>query len=91
MMWFLRFIWKLFMPDWQRNRTPDPRHSDGRRLCRAYRKRREQVKCFWIVAGLIVLVEPVLPFVVFVSLFTTFLSFMYLDEAGSSTRPSKRL
>jgi len=37
---------------------------------------------FWIVAGLVVLLEPVLHFAVSVSLFTTFLSFMYLDEAG---------
>ena len=44
------------------------------------------MKSFWIVAGLVVLIEPALPFAVFVSLFTTFLSFMYLDEAETRSR-----
>ena len=39
------------------------------------------VKNFWIVAGLAMIVVPLAHVAVGISLFTTFLSFMYLDEA----------
>lgn len=84
-MWFLRVVWNILKTEWIPSALPDPKHGSRRRLCKAYRRRRQQVKSFWIIAGLVVLIEPALPFAVFVSLFTTFLSFMYLDEVD--TRP----
>lgn len=59
----------------------DPSHPLGRMRTREYRQRREVVKHFWLVAGGAMLLVPVLHWVVAVSLFTTFVSFMYLDEA----------
>ena len=47
-----------------------------------YLRRRDMVKNFWIVAGLVMAAVPLLPWIVAVSLFTTFVSFMYLDEAA---------
>jgi len=85
-MWFLRMLWVVLKTECTSSARPDPKHGSRRRLCKAYLKRRQQVKNFWIIAGLIVLIEPALPFVVFVSLFTTFLSFMYLDESESRPR-----
>lgn len=80
-MWFLQVIWTVLKTEFAASGQPDPRHGSRRRLCKSYRRRQQQVKNFWIVAGLIILVEPALPVAVFVFLFTTFLSFMYLDEA----------
>ncbi len=80
----IRALWNWLQPAWkQQQQKHDPHHSYKRTLCESYQKRREHVKTFWIVAGLVILVEPVLHFAILVSMFTTFLSFMYLDEAGS--------
>ena len=84
-MWLLQIIWGVLRTEWTSSARPDPRHGSRRRLCKSYRQRRQQVKNFWVVAGVLVLIEPTLPFAVFVSLFTTFVSFMYLDEAESSS------
>ena len=59
----------------------DPSHPLGRMLTREYRQRREVVRQFWLVACGAMLLMPVLHWVVAVGLFTTFVSFMYLDEA----------
>ncbi len=65
---------------------PDPNHSYGRTLCQSYLLRKRQVKNFWIIAGVVVMLEPVLHIAVVVSLFTTFLSFMYLDESDEALK-----
>lgn len=57
------------------------KHLFGAEMTSAYLRRREMVKNFWLVAGAAMMVWPLLPWVVAVSLFTTFVSFMYLDEA----------
>ena len=74
-------IMQLLMPHWHKGVRADSRHAFGRTLTRDYLRRREMVKNFWVVAGLMMVVQPLLPWVVWVSLFTTFMSFMYLDEA----------
>ncbi|MGC1508070.1 hypothetical protein [Ketobacter sp.] len=81
-MWFFRVVWIAILAYQQGKTRPRPSCRGAHRRSSRYRKRREQVKVFWIVAGLVVLLEPMLHFAVSVSLFTTFLSFMYLDEAG---------
>ncbi len=83
-MWFLKLVWIAMQTHWRGSTGYRAGYRSDRRQTRLYKKKREQVKCLWIVAGLVVLMEPVLHFAVGVSLFTTFLSFMYLDEAGES-------
>lgn len=84
MMWFTRLVW-IAISTLYRGRVAAGAAYDGqRRNSRLYRRKREQVKLFWIAAGVLVLFEPVLYFVFSVSLFTTFLSFMYLDESEAS-------
>lgn len=85
-MWLLQVCWNVLKTELMPSARPDPSHGSHRRLCKSYRRRRQQVKGFWIIAGLVVMIEPVLPVAVFVSLFTTFLSFMYLDEAEPRSR-----
>jgi len=84
-MWLVRVIWYVLCTACVASARPDEGHASHRRLGERYRRRRQQVKNFWIIAGLVVMMEPVLYFAVAVSLFTTFLSFMYLDEAGSDS------
>lgn len=68
-----------WVPDWRRSAvslgTATPRQL------RQHQLRVAMVKNFWILAGLLMLALPILAFAVALSLFTTFVSFMYLDEA----------
>lgn len=48
----------------------------------AYLEKKKRVKSFWICAGVGVVCFPYLHVAVSVGLFTTFLSFMYLDESA---------
>ncbi len=54
--------------------------SNSRLLSDRHQRKRSVVKNFWIVAGLLMMLQPVLHVVLVVGMFTTFLSFMYLDE-----------
>lgn len=51
-----------------------------RRYQKRYQKKRSMVKSCWIVAGLFIIVFPILPFVIVLMMSTTFLSFSLLDE-----------
>lgn len=75
----LRFL-EWFMPDWALKTYPDPQHSHGRRLTHSYKKKQDIVKNLWIGSGLLMLVIGVLPYLVAATLFTTFISFVILDE-----------
>ena len=77
----LRVI-EWLLPDWALSSSPDPHHSHGRRFTRAYKKKQEVVKSLWIYSGLVMMVIPVAPYVAAATLFTTFLSFVILDETG---------
>ncbi|MFK0573941.1 hypothetical protein [Endozoicomonas sp.] len=44
------------------------------------RTKRGWVKTIWLVAGLLILLNPTLPVILIIALPTTFLSFMILDE-----------
>ncbi|MCW8193930.1 hypothetical protein F6455_03910 [Proteobacteria bacterium 005FR1] len=70
------------LPDWVTSRRDDPSHSHGRRFTRRYRKKKEIVKSVWIGSGLVMLAFPALPLIVALSLLTTFLSFVILDETA---------
>lgn len=58
----------------------DNNHPLFRRATWSYRRKMRIVKNFWIGAGLIVIVFPFLPLLVFLTLATTFVSFSILDE-----------
>jgi len=61
----------------------DEYHPYYRRYTEKYRKQRGVVKVFWIVAGALMAAFPVLHAVVAITLFTTFVSFSFLDESVS--------
>lgn len=73
-------ILEWFMPTWALSTCPDPNHCHGRRLTKTYRKKQGIVKNLWIASGLVMLAFPALPYLVAAGLFTTFLSFVILDE-----------
>lgn len=79
---WLEVLLNLLLPQWRHRQKPDENHSYGRTLSRRYRARKGVVKNFWIVAGAAMLLNPILPVIIVLALFTTFLSFMYLDEAA---------
>ena len=58
----------------------DEQHPHYRRLSKRYKKKLETVKTFWIVAGMIILLFPLLHVAMISALITTFLSFCFLDE-----------
>ena len=78
---FITDVCNWLVPERDAGMKPDPTHSYGRTLCRSYILRKRQVKSFWLIACFVILLQPVLYVAVVVSLFTTFLSFMYLDES----------
>ncbi|MDX1693269.1 MAG: hypothetical protein R3208_05855 [Ketobacteraceae bacterium] len=78
--WFL-LCFQLFLPHWRQRMIPDRRHPFGRTLTKGYQARKSMVKNFWIASGMLMMAVPLLPVVVGLTLFTTFVSFMYLDEA----------
>lgn len=53
-----------------------------RRYSRRYRVKRGWVKNLWIGSSVLMLCFPLLPFILAVSLFTSFLSFAILDETA---------
>ena len=62
---------------------PSNAHCYRRRQKRSYQLRKQRVKCFWLCAILGIGAFPMLHVAVIVGLFTTFISFMYLDEADA--------
>ena len=61
-------------------KNPDLFPVDDRRQSIKYKRKKSLVRSIWITSGLIMLTFPVLPFVAAMSLLTTFLSFVILDE-----------
>ncbi|MEO0442786.1 MAG: hypothetical protein AAFZ92_03460 [Pseudomonadota bacterium] len=58
----------------------DEEHSHYRRFTKRYKRKQSLVKNYWIGAGLIGLMFPVLHVLIVLSLATTFVSFSILDE-----------
>lgn len=57
-------------------------HPLARLQTARYRAKRKIVRGLWIATGLLMLAFPLTHFIVTLGLFTTFLSFTILDEAG---------
>ena len=72
--------WIAAFPDWLREGRNDYQHYHRRRLTARYLARKRKVKTLWIVAGLVMLLNPRPSFVVLVGLITTFLSLGILDD-----------
>lgn len=70
----------FFQPEWIRNRTPESEHFYRRTLTPQYRAKKRLVYYLWISVLLTMLIIPFLAYVFAASLFTTFVSFMILDE-----------
>ena len=62
------------------DRTPDPNHPLKRCYTAEYIARKKVVYYFWLTSLLCMLMMPSLGFVASAGLFTTFISFSYLDE-----------
>ncbi|MGB1271572.1 MAG: hypothetical protein ACPG5T_05830 [Endozoicomonas sp.] len=60
----------------------DAIHPERPRRSRKHQIKRSWVKSIWIAAGLLMLLNPVLPITLIIALPTTFLSFMILDETS---------
>lgn len=75
---------KLFLPAWRQMAKPDSHHAYGRTLTKGYIARKSIVKNMWIGSALLMLAMPALPVVIGLGLFTTFVSFMFLDEAKTN-------
>jgi hypothetical protein len=54
--------------------------AQARRRTPAYRAKQRLVKDLWLGAGLLILVQPVLPLAMIIGLLTTFIAFAILDE-----------
>lgn len=81
---WIMMIWQFLLPAWRKVVKPDCNHAYGRTLTKGYVARKSFVKSMWIGSALMMLVMPALPVVIGLGLFTTFVSFMYLDEVKSN-------
>lgn len=87
MLWvFIKFYLGLFSdyfvaPHYHQQVVIDDQHSHYRRFTARYKKKQGVVKNFWIAAGLITLMFPLLHVAIIISMLTTFASFSVLDES----------
>ena len=79
--YFVLFHCWLAAPNWMRDHTPDQDHFYRRLFTAKHKAKRRKVKSIWITALSVLLLFPSPPIIVATLLFTTFLSFSYLDES----------
>ncbi len=87
MLWMLlRFYCTLmvrsFLPQESEIALPNEDDSHLRRYSRKYKVKRNWVKNIWIGSSLLMICFPLLPFILGLGLFTSFLSFAILDETA---------
>ncbi|RRJ83173.1 hypothetical protein [Aestuariirhabdus litorea] len=68
------------LPHWMWHEEPDEKHFYHRTFTPRYRAKRRIVRTLWLAAGLLMLCNPVLPFVILIGLPMTLLGFVILDE-----------
>lgn len=74
--WFFRLV----LPRWVEDNSPDGNHPHRRRFTRRYRKKKDIVKSIWIASGLLMILQSTPAMIMALALGTTFLSFVILDE-----------
>ena len=74
------WLYKLILPHWTRDRSPDQNHPHKRRFTHVYRRKQGIVKNLWIASGLAMIFLATPAMVMALTLGTTFLSFVILDE-----------
>ncbi|WP_153764251.1 hypothetical protein [Endozoicomonas sp. OPT23] len=70
----------ILLPGWLQNGTPDPDHPHQRRFTKRYRFKRKQLKPLWIIACLLMLINPAVHLIMLIALPMSLLSFIILDE-----------
>ncbi len=79
----LIYLLRLLVTPGRFNQPPRPEsHPLSRLQGKRYHDKKQVVKGLWIAAGILMLIYPLLPFIVTLSLFTTFLAFTILDESA---------
>ncbi|WP_445354046.1 hypothetical protein ACJJI5_11480 [Microbulbifer sp. EKSA008] len=83
---FIRFYCtnavRFFLPPVREITIPAQLDSHTRRYTYHYQQKKSWVRNLWITSAALMLCFPVLPFVVSLAFFTTFLSFAILDETA---------
>ena len=82
MLSLLEFALLLYGPHLYEIREPDELHPYKRKFTKRYKAKKQVVKGLWIATGLLMIIYPLIPFIVTLGLFTTFLSFSILDESA---------
>ena len=73
---------RRMLPRWAEDRRPDQAHPHRRRFTAVYRRKRGIVTNVWIASGLVMAVQASPALILAMTLGTTFLSFVILDETG---------
>ncbi|MCO1334341.1 hypothetical protein MO867_08310 [Microbulbifer sp. OS29] len=83
---FIRFyctnIMRFFLPPGREIADSSELDSHTRRYTYHYQQKKVWVKNLWILSSALMLCFPILPFVLSLTFFTTFLSFAILDETA---------
>ena len=70
------------LPESLQDCSPDKDHPHKRRFTAAYRRKKGIVKNVWIVSGTVMVLQASPAIIIAITLGTTFLSFMILDETS---------
>jgi len=76
------WLHRLVLPHWTRDRSPDGNHPSKRRFTRIYQRKQGIVKSVWIASGLVMILVATPAMILAITLGTTFLSFVILDETS---------
>lgn len=76
------WLHRLVLPHWTRDRSPDCNHPSKRRFTPIYQRKQGIVKNVWIASGLVMILVATPAMVLAITLGTTFLSFVILDETS---------
>ena len=76
------WLHRLFLPSWIRDQSPDRDHPHKRRFTPVYRRKKGIVRNIWIVSGLTMIILATPAMALAITMGTTFLSFVILDETA---------
>ncbi len=79
-LWRFYLLSHIYREEFITNSDCHSKHHHYRRYTKEYEKKKDIVRQLWVVAGLLTLMFPILPFMAVILISTTFLSFVFLDE-----------